>query len=99
MKKSSSTVSIHPSTNISKGDSRINLSLLQIANGAIQNRLNFLNFFQKINVIVKSLQLIKSKVKKYRAIVNNLYKELKVNNLMKLRFSIDESEVSKLPLF
>ena len=52
MKKSSSTVSIHPSTKKSKKDdefqtktdSRIDLPLLQIVNGASQSCMDFSNF-------------------------------------------------------
>ena len=55
MKKSASTVSIHPSTKISKEDNEfqikidniINLPLLQIANGTIQNHTDFSNFVRK----------------------------------------------------
>ena len=39
------------------------------------------------------------KLRKYKATVNNLYKKMKVNDLMKLRLSINEIEASKLSFF
>ena len=108
MKKSSSTVSIHPSTRKSmeddelqiKTDSRINLPLLKIANGEIQNYIDFLNFVTKDEGYGEKFTTYKkSKFRKYKTIVNNLYKELKVNDLMKSRLSIDEIESSKLSFF
>ena len=50
-----------------------------------------------MKVPVKMLQLIKNQSKK-QIIVNNLYKELKVNDLMKSRLSIDDIEASELSL-
>ena len=41
----------------------------------------------------------KSRLRKYKAIINSLYKELKVGDLIKLRLLIDEIEESKLSFF
>ena len=48
-----------------------------------------------MKITVKMLQLIKNQSKK-KAIVNNLYKELKVNDLIRSRLSIDDIEASEL---
>ena len=68
MKKCSSTVSIHPSTNKSKEDdkfqikidSRINLYILQIANDAIQSHIDFSNFDTKDEGYDKNFTLTES---------------------------------------
>ena len=68
MKKSSSTVLIHPSTNKSKEEDKvqikidniINLSLLQIANDAIQNNFDFSNFDTKDEGYDENFTLTKS---------------------------------------
>ena len=105
MKNKSNTVSIYPSTNKSieddefqiKIDSKINLPLLQIANAFIQNHIDFLNFVTKNKGHGEKFTTYeKSKFRKYKKIVNSLFKELKVNDLMKLMLLIDEIEASEI---
>ena len=108
MIKRSNTVSIHSSTNKSmeddefqiKIDSKINLPLLQIANGVIQNHIDFLNFVTKNKGHSEKFTTYeKLKFRKYKTIVNSLFKELKVNDLMKVMLLIDEIEASEISFF
>ena len=107
MLKRPSIMTIHPSLNIStldefqiKTNKRLKFSLLQIAKGGTHNHINFSKYITNGQGYGQNFRIYKiPNIAKYKAIVDHLYSDLKVNELMKLRLSIDEVKESKLHSF
>ena len=107
MLKRTSIVTIHPLTNKSVSDEfqiktnkRLKFSLLQIAKGGTHNHINFSKYITNGQGYGQNFRIYKiPNIAKYKAIVDHLYSDLKVNELMKLRLSIDEVKESKLHSF
>ena len=104
MLKRPSIMTIHPSLNISTLDEfqietnkRSKLPRFQIGNGEIQNHIDISKFIKNGESCGQKLRTYKrTRNAKCQTIVDYLYSDLKVNELMKTKLSIDKVKFSEL---